>query len=108
MQYVALFVTQYNSSLSSRVPNFRIQSQVLAERFLTEKIVYMYFIGVTEGKIEMFKNENKMRISVLIFIYTIQFTYLNTGGNVVRGNRTVMQMKSLRDHPDMSYGSNRQ
>ena len=31
-----------------------------------------------------------------------------TGGNVVRGNRTVMQMKSLRDHLDMSYGSNKQ
>ena len=31
-----------------------------------------------------------------------------TGGNVVRGNQTVMQMKSLRDHPDMSYGSNKQ
>ena len=33
---------------------------------------------------------------------------LTTGGNVVRGNRTVMQMKYLRDHPDMSYGSNKQ
>ena len=31
-----------------------------------------------------------------------------TGGNVVRGNGTVMQMKSLRNHPDMSYGSNKQ
>ena len=31
-----------------------------------------------------------------------------TGGNVVRVDRTVMQMKSLRDHPDMSYGSNKQ
>ena len=31
-----------------------------------------------------------------------------TGGNVVMGNRTVMQMKYLRDHPDMSYGSNKQ
>ena len=31
-----------------------------------------------------------------------------TGGNVGRGNRAVMQMKSLRDHPDMSYGSNKQ
>ena len=30
------------------------------------------------------------------------------GGYVVRGNRTVMQMKSLRDLPDMSYGSSRQ
>ena len=34
--------------------------------------------------------------------------YFITGGNVVRGNRTVMQMNSLRDHPDMSYGSNKQ
>ena len=33
---------------------------------------------------------------------------IGTGGNVVRGNRTVMQMKSLRDHPDMSYGSHKQ
>ena len=31
-----------------------------------------------------------------------------TGGNVVRGNRPVMQMESLRDHPDMSYGSSEQ
>ena len=31
-----------------------------------------------------------------------------TGGNVVRDDRTVMQMKSLRDHPDMSYGSSKQ
>ena len=36
------------------------------------------------------------------------YCYILTGGNVVRGNRTVMQMKSLRDHPDMSYGSNKQ
>ena len=31
------FVTQYNSSLSSFVPNFRILSQVVAEKSLTEK-----------------------------------------------------------------------
>ena len=30
-------VTQYNSSLSSFVPNFRILSQVVAEKSLTEK-----------------------------------------------------------------------
>ena len=34
--------------------------------------------------------------------------YFITGGNVVRGDRTVMQMKSLRDHPDISYGSSKQ
>ena len=31
------FVTQYNSSLSSFVPNFRILSQVVAEKSLTDK-----------------------------------------------------------------------
>ena len=31
------FVTQYNSSLSSFVPNFRILTQVVAEKSLTEK-----------------------------------------------------------------------
>ena len=37
-QYVAgFFVTQDNLSLSSFVPNFRIQSQVVAEKSLTEK-----------------------------------------------------------------------
>ena len=34
------FVTQYNSSLSSFVPNFRILSQEVAEKSLTEKKVY--------------------------------------------------------------------
>ena len=48
----------------------------------------MYYIGVTEGKIENLKKEGKMRMSVLIFIYTIHFDYLkvltkfeNTGSN---------------------------
>ena len=34
------FATQYNLSLSSFVPNFRILSQVVAEKSLTEKKVY--------------------------------------------------------------------
>ena len=34
---MAIFVTQYNSSLSNFGPNFRIQSQVVAEKYLTEK-----------------------------------------------------------------------
>ena len=36
----------------------------------------MSLIGVTEGKIENLKKEGKMRISILIFIYTIRFAYL--------------------------------
>ena len=37
MLYVVVFATQYNSSLSSYVPNFTILSQVVAEKSLTEK-----------------------------------------------------------------------
>ena len=36
-QYVAVFVTQYNSSLSSFVPNSKILTQVVAQKSLTEK-----------------------------------------------------------------------
>ena len=45
----------------------------------------MYYIGVTEGKIE---KEAKMSLSIFVFIYTIHLTYLkvytkfeNTGSN---------------------------
>ena len=44
MLYVAgFFVTQYNSSLSSFVPNFRFLSQVVAEKSLTEKCPYVLY-----------------------------------------------------------------
>ena len=36
----------------------------------------MCYIRVTEGKIENLKKESKMKISTLIFIYTIHFAYL--------------------------------
>ena len=40
------------------------------------KNVHMRYLRVTEGKIENLKKEVKMRISTLIFIYTIHFAYL--------------------------------
>ena len=40
-QIVAAFLTQYNSSLSSFVPKFRILSQVVAEKSLTEKKIQL-------------------------------------------------------------------
>ena len=50
-----------------------------------KKNVYMYYIRVKEGKNE---KEGKMRISILISIYTVQFAilkmytkYENTGSN---------------------------
>ena len=71
-QYVAVFfVTQCNSSLSSFVPNFKSLTQVVAEKSLTEKNVHVYYIRVAEEKNEKkMKKEGKMRISILIFIYT--------------------------------------
>ena len=57
MQYVAVFVTQYTSSLLCFVPNLRILSQEVAEKSLTEKNVNMYYIRVTEGKNEKLKKK---------------------------------------------------
>ena len=59
------FVTHYKSSISSFVPNFRILTQVVAEKSLTEKNVRMYYnVRVKEGKNEKLKKEGKMRISI--------------------------------------------
>ena len=51
-QYGADFVTQYNSSLSSFVPNFRILNRVNTEKSTTEKNGHMNYIRVTEGKMK--------------------------------------------------------
>ena len=40
------------------------------------KNVHMCYIRVTEGKFDNLKEESKMRISTLIFIYKIHFAYL--------------------------------
>ena len=58
MQFVAVFATQYNSSLSSFVPNLRVLSQVVAEKSLTEKKFHMYFIGQKE-KLKIRKKKAK-------------------------------------------------
>ena len=46
------------------MPNFRILTQVVAEKFLTEKYVHMHYIRLKEGKLE---KEDEMRINILIF-----------------------------------------
>ena len=78
MQYVAVFGTQYNSSLSSFVPNFIIPTQVVAEKSLTEKMSICYNVLYKSGRRK--KNEKlkkrQMRISILFFIYTVHFVYL--------------------------------
>ena len=57
------------------VKDFIILNQVVSEKTLM-KNVHMCYIRVTEGKIENLKKENKIRISTLIFFYTIHFPYL--------------------------------
>ena len=77
-----------SNSLSRFVPNFRILTQVVAQKSLTEKNVHLYYIREKEGKNENLKKEGKMRISILISVYTVHFAYLkvytkfeNTGSN---------------------------
>ena len=55
------------------------------------KNVPMCYIGVTEGKIENLKKECKMRISILIFIYTIHFAYLKYTQNFIILNQVVAE-----------------
>ena len=50
-------------------------NQVVAEKKLM-KNVYICYIGVTEGKLKKLKKEDKKRISILIFIYTLHYAYL--------------------------------
>ena len=51
-------------------------SQIVVSEKTLMKNIHMCYIRVTEGKIENLKKEGKMRISTLIFIYTIHCAYL--------------------------------
>ena len=51
----------------------------------------MCYIRVTEVKIENLKKEGKMRISTLIFIYTIQFAYLKVYTKFIVLNQVVAE-----------------
>ena len=55
--------------------DFIIINQVVSEKTLMEN-VHMSYIGVTEGKKCNSKKVGKKGISILIFIYTIYFSYL--------------------------------
>ena len=52
------------------IKDFIIPNQAVSEKTLV-KNVPMCYIGVTEGKIENLKKEGKMRIRILISIYTL-------------------------------------
>ena len=57
------FVTQYNSSLSSFVPNFRILTQVVAEKSLTKKSLQ---ISIGEKEKWTNKGTDKQCVAVLL------------------------------------------
>ena len=62
----------------------------------------MCYIRVTEGKIENLKKEGKMRISTLIFIYTIHYAYLKVYTNFIILNQVVAE-KILTKNVYMCY-----
>ena len=64
--------------------------------------VHMRYIRVTEEKIENLKKEGKMRISTLIFIYTIHFAYLRVYKNFIILNQVVAE-KTLTKNVHMCY-----
>ena len=57
-------------TLSEKIDKIVKDFIILNEKTLM-KNVHMCYIRVTKGKIENLKKEGKMRISILIFIYTI-------------------------------------
>ena len=72
---MAVFVSQYNSSLSSFVQNFRILSRVVAENSLTEKTLKF---SLDRKKNEQIKGLIS-NMKLFIFCYTIEFITIKLG-----------------------------
>ena len=51
----------------------------------------MCYIRVSEGKFDNLKKEGKMRISILIFIYTLHFAYLKVYTHFIILNQVVAE-----------------
>ena len=83
------------------VKDFIILNQVVSEKTLM-KNDHMCYIGVTEGTIENLIKEGKMRISILIFIYTLHFAYLKVYTNFIILNQVVTE-KTLTKNVHMCY-----
>ena len=70
-------MTQYNSSLSSFVPNFKILTQVVAGKSLTEKKVYIQTDRQTCLTNTFTEKAKTIYPKYFVpFIYTIHFAYL--------------------------------
>ena len=88
MQYVTILLLR-NTTHHYQALYLISESQLKwSLRNLDRKNVHMYYIREKEGKNENLKKEGKMRISILISIYTVHFAILkmytkfeNTGSN---------------------------
>ena len=61
--------------ISKLVQNFKILSQAVPEKSLTEN-VHMHYIGMRDGKKRKIEKEGKINISTLNFFYTIYLATL--------------------------------
>ena len=71
------------------------------------KNAHMCYIRVTRGKIENLKKEGKMRIIILIFIYTIHFAYLKVYTKFHNPKSSSCRENSDEKCPYVLYGSDR-
>ena len=80
-----------------------ILNQVVSEKTLMKHVL----TRVTEGKIENLKKEGKMRISTLIFIYTIHFAYLKVHKKFHNPKSSSCRENSDEKRPYILYRSDR-
>ena len=71
------------------------------------KNVHMCCIRVVEGKIKNLKKEGKMRISTLLFIYTIHFAYLKVYTKFHNPKSSCCRENSDKKRPYVLYRSDR-
>ena len=96
------FVTQYNSSLSSFVPNFRILSQLVSEKSLTEKML--------KFSLERKKNEQIKGLIINMWLFFVT-QYNSSLSSFVPSFRVLSQVvaeKSLTEKKFTDRQTNRQ
>ena len=76
MLYVSVFCYTIQLITIKLCTKFQNPKSSCCGEIFDRKNVHMYFIRVTEGKNVKLKKEGKIRISILIFIYTLHLAYL--------------------------------
>ena len=75
-QYVAVFCYTIQLTTIKLCTKFQNPKSSSCSEIFDRKNVHMYYIRATEGKNKKLKKEGKIRISILMYIYTIHFAYL--------------------------------